>query len=157
MRLIEEAGEKPGLGELAYDPFQMKIGPGFPGRAPDVLFVAKEHLARLKPNFLDGPADLVVEIVSSDSRGRDRGDKHYEYERGGIPEYWLIDPERNLAEFYLLEDGRYTLAPIGPDGIFRSRVLDGLWLRVEWLWQDPLPSLSEVLHEWEAAPAPPGA
>lgn len=152
LRVLAEFVERHGLGELADDPFQMKIGPDFPGRAPDILFVAKAHLDRLKPNVLDGPADLVVEIISPDSRGRDRGDKHYEYERGGIPEYWLIDPERNVAEFYLLEEGRYVLAPIGA-GIFRSRVLEGLWLRVEWLWQDPLPPLSEVLHAWDAVPA----
>ena len=138
------------LGVVLYDPFQMKTGPDFPSRAPDLLFVAKENLHRLQTNHLYGPADLVVEIVSPESRGRDRGDKHFEYERGGVREYWLIDPERTLAEFHLLgADGRYSLAPLDADGCFHSSVLPGLRLRVAWLWQDPLPSVRDVLRAWD--------
>jgi Uma2 family endonuclease len=71
-----------------------------------------------------------------------------EYEEGGVPEYWRLDQSRRQAEFNLLGlDGRYHLAPIGEDGIFHSRVLPGFWLKVEWLWQDPLPSVREVLRE----------
>lgn len=47
----------------------------------------------MKETYLDGPADLVVGIVSPDSVGRDRGEKFYEYAQGGVPEYWLIDPQ----------------------------------------------------------------
>ena len=61
-------------------------------REPDVLFLAKEHLGRLRDSHIEGPADLVVEIVSKESRGRDRGEKFYEYGEGGVPEYWLLDP-----------------------------------------------------------------
>ena len=85
------------LGEVAYDPFQMRIDAVASSRAPDILFAAKENLHRLKKNYLDGPADLVVEIISPESRGRDRGDKHFEYEKGGVREYWLLDPERRAC------------------------------------------------------------
>ena len=40
------------------------------------------------------------------------------------------------------------MLPAGPDGIVRSRVLDGLWLRVDWLWREPLPPVLDVLREW---------
>jgi Uma2 family endonuclease len=50
-----------GLGEVLDAPFLMKLERG---REPDVLFVSREHLDRLKENYLDGPADLVIEIVS---------------------------------------------------------------------------------------------
>ncbi len=139
------------LGEIAYDPFQMKTGPNLPSRAPDILFVAKENAHRLKPNLLEGPAGLVVEIVSPESRGRDRGDKYYEYEQGGVREYWLLDPERRRAEFYLLGvDGRYAPAIIDDQKRFRSGALAGFWLQVDWLWQDPLPTLRDVLKAWDA-------
>ncbi len=72
------------LGIVCSAPFQMKLEHG---REPDLLFVAQEHLGRLKETYLDGPADLVVEIVSPESVARDRGDKFYEYSRGGVPEY----------------------------------------------------------------------
>ena len=138
------------LGVVRSAPFQMKTGPDLSGREPDVVFVAREHLDRLKETYLDGPADLAIEIVSTQSRYRDREAKFEEYQRGGVREYWLIDPIRQQAEFYYLrENQRYRLADIGEDGVFRSEVLPGLWLKVEWLWQEPLPLLREVLGQWE--------
>lgn len=147
--LFKHFVEENDLGHLLDDPFQMKTGPDLPGRAPDIQFIATRNLGRLKKNHLKGPADLVVEIISPGSRGTDRGDKFYEYEKGGVKEYWLIDPERKRAEFYLLgRDKQYHLMPIADDGIFRSAVMKGLWLRVEWLWQRPLPKVITVLKEW---------
>lgn len=137
------------LGVIRFAPFQMKTGPSLPGREPDVIFVANEHRNRLKRTHLDGPADLVIEIISKDSRARDRGEKFYEYEQAGVPEYWLLDYLRKQAEFYSLgDDGFYHSVSADKDGIFRSVVLDGLWLKVDWLWQEPLPPLMTVLKEW---------
>lgn len=145
-RIFVEHG---GLGVVRHEPTQMRTGPDLPGRSPDILFVAQANRSRLKKSYLEGPADLVVEIVSPDSAGRDRGEKYYEYEQGGVREYWLIDPQRKQAEFYHLDEhGIYRLAPI-TDGIYRSEVLEGLWLRVEWLWQEPLPPVLDVLKEWQ--------
>jgi Uma2 family endonuclease len=137
------------LGLVLSAPFQMKLETRSSGREPDVLFVAGSHLNRLKEMYLDGPADLAVEIISTDSRARDRGDKFYEYEQGGVREYWLIDPIRKQAEFYLLgDDNLYHAATAGDDGKFHSAVLKGLYLKVDWLWQEPLPPLLAVLKEW---------
>ena len=130
-------------------PFQMKTGANLPGREPDLIFVASEHLGRIKHAHLNGPADMALEIISPESRARDRGEKFYEYEQGGVREYWQIDPIRKQAEFYILgTDGIYHLAAIGDDDIFKSDVLKGLELRVDWLWQEPLPPLLTILKEW---------
>ena len=133
------------LGIVRSGPFQMKLEHG---REPDLLFVAQEHLERLKETYLDGPADLVVEIISPESLVRDRGTKFAEYEAGGVPEYWLLDPLRLWAEFYQLgEEGRYEIAFVGREGVYHSERLPGFWLRVEWLWQEPLPAIEDVLLE----------
>jgi Uma2 family endonuclease len=132
------------LGVVRSASFQMKLEHG---REPDLLFVATGHLGRLKKNYLDGPADLVVEVVSAESAGRDRGEKFYEYAQGGVPEYWLIDPEMAWAEFYRLDKGRYRLAFEGQASEYHALVLPGFWLRVEWLWQEPLPAVEDVLLE----------
>jgi len=147
--LLRFFAEAHGLGRVLSAPFQMKTAPDLPGRQPDVLFVAGEHLSRLQRNHLAGPADLAVEIISPESFSRDRGDKFREYEKGGVLEYWLIDPERQQAEFYRL-DGRgiYQLVP-PQEGVFRSEVLPGLWLEVAWLWGEPLPPLMDVLKAWK--------
>jgi Uma2 family endonuclease len=90
----------------------------------------------------------VVEIFSPESIGRDRGDKFYEYERAGIPEYWVIDPETERAEFWQLDaQDKYQLVPADAAGAYHSRALPGFWLRVAWLWQQPLPSVDDVLLE----------
>jgi len=137
------------LGLVLTAPFQMKLAVRPSGREPDVIFIARERRADLKKAYLDGPADLAIEVISPDSRARDRGDKYYEYEQAGVREYWLLDPIRKQAEFYRLgSDGLYSVVAIGEDAIFCSVVLEGLWLKVDWLWQEPLPPLMFVLKEW---------
>lgn len=138
VRLIDAFVEAHGLGEVIIAPFAMSLPSRPSGREPDLLFVAMANLHRLHDTHLDGPANLAVEVVSPESDSRDRGDKFVEYEAAGIDEYWLIDPLRRAAIFYQLgADGRYQAGPITADGIYRSAVLEGFWLRVDWLWQRP--------------------
>ena len=147
--LLQHFVEAKHLGLVLTAPFQMKLAIRPSGREPDVIFIARERLPVLKDNYLDGPADLAIEVISPDSRARDRGDKYYEYEQAGVQEYWMFDPIRKQAEFYRLgPDGIYTPVAVDEDGVFRSEVLEGLWLKVDWLWQEPLPPLMSVLKEW---------
>ncbi len=140
------------LGKVIVPAYVMRIPERPLGREPDVMYVAREHLDRLAENYLDGPADLVVEVVSPDSRGRDRGEKFYEYEQAGVREYWLIDPIRQQAELYRLDE-RGTYAAAGPDdeGRLHSEVLPGFWIRAEWLWAEPLPTVLWVHAQWGQA------
>ncbi|MBX2999770.1 MAG: Uma2 family endonuclease [Caldilineaceae bacterium] len=130
------------LGWMRTAPFQMKLQNG---REPDILFVANEHLDRVKPTHVDGAADLVIEVISPESIERDRGRKFLEFEEAAIPEYWLLDPLREQAEFYHLTDGRYKLI-LPQEGVYYSQILPGLWLDVSWLWEDPLPPVLDVLR-----------
>jgi Uma2 family endonuclease len=136
-----------GLGVVKQEPFQMKTGPKLPGRAPDVLFLAKRNLSRLKDTHVAGPADLAIEVISPGSRGIDKGAKYYEYAEGGVKEYWLIDHERKQAHFYgLAREGVYRPLPVNEE-VFRSTVIKGLWIRTEWLWRRP--HLVRVQKEWK--------
>lgn len=143
-RILAGYAEVGRLGSVVSAPFQMKLEKS--GREPDVLFLAETHRGRLRATYLDGPAALVVEILSPESIGRDRGEKFYEYERAGIPEYWLIDDTTQRAEFYQLDErGRYQLVAPNADGVYHSKALPGFWLEVAWLWRDPLPSVEQTL------------
>jgi Uma2 family endonuclease len=140
--------QRRGLGRVFQAGALVKLAQKPSGREPDLVFVKREHADRIKPTFVDGPADLVVEIVSPDSVTRDYNEKLPEYEAAGIPEYWIINPRRQDARFYQLgEDGRYHLGPVDVDGIYRSRVVDGFRLRVSWLWQRPMPTIDEALAD----------
>jgi Uma2 family endonuclease len=125
--------------------------PGGNGREPDLMFIATANLARLGQKYLDGPADLVIEMVSEDSVVRDRDDKFSEYQDAGVREYWIIDPRpnRRRADFYVMgENGKYQPVPIPNDNRYHSTVLPGFWLDLEWLWQeDPneLAALTEIV------------
>ncbi|MCU0238713.1 MAG: Uma2 family endonuclease [Pyrinomonadaceae bacterium] len=151
IRILQSFAEMKNLGEVFSEPYQMKMrfGDDYIGREPDVFFVSKENSDKLKNTFLEGAADLVIEVISPESRSRDRGDKFYEYETAGVKEYWIIDYERQEVRFYELNnEGIYQLAII-QDKIYYSKVLDGLFIKTDWLWQDELPNLMEVLKDWE--------
>ena len=85
--------------------------------------------------------------------GRDQGEKFYEYEAGGVPEFWLIDPPRKWAEFYQLnQEQRYTTVFTEKEGVYHSAMLQDFWLRVEWLWQELLPHPLYALGEITGIP-----
>ncbi|GAB4431886.1 MAG: Uma2 family endonuclease [Anaerolineae bacterium] len=136
------------LGWVRSAPFNMQMPHLERGREPDILFVTQGRLHIIQESNLSEAADLVIEIVSPESIGRDRGEKFVEYEAAGVREYWLIDPDRQQAEFYrLTEAGRYHLIFPGDEGIFRSEVLSGFWLRIDSLWQEPLPKVLDTVRE----------
>ena len=146
--LLGVFSEESGLGEVLAGPILMWLEAQKRGREPDILFVSAAHADRFTRTHLNGPADLVVEIVSPESVARDRGQKFVEYEAAGIPEYWLIDPERERAEFYVLDaENRYRDAGLDGEGRYHSLVLAGLWVKPAWFWQEPLPPVLDRLRE----------
>lgn len=132
------------FGKVIQAGYAMKLEVQKRGREPDLVFVAKENTEILTDKYLDGAADIAVEIVSPESVERDRQTKYGEYEAAGVKEYWLIDPNESRAEFYRLNnEGFYRLAEVA-DGVFLSTVLPGFFLRVEWLWEKNPPTLAAL-------------
>ena len=74
---------------------------------PDLLFIAKEHLAIVTAENVQGAPDLVVEVISEGSRRRDAITKRHIYERYGVRFYWLVDPEEETVRGFELKDGAY--------------------------------------------------
>jgi Uma2 family endonuclease len=123
-------------GTLKVAPFVMKITPESPAREPDLHIVLKERAGIIQDTMTAGAADVVVEIVSPESEKRDMVEKYYEYQAGGVREYWLVNPQRRQADFYVLgDDGLYQRIELH-DGVFRSRALPEFVLDTTVLWDD---------------------
>lgn len=86
-RLIGIFVELMNIGMVRVAPFTMRALPDGPAREPDLFFLASENLHRLASKELNGPADLVIEIISDDSIVRDRDEKFHEYQAAGVREY----------------------------------------------------------------------
>ncbi|NJN67491.1 MAG: Uma2 family endonuclease [Chloroflexaceae bacterium] len=150
--LISRFADLFNLGEVVFAPFEMRHLPGYASREPDLLFVARENLHRLTRERLEGPADLVIEIVSPSSAKRDYQEKLAEYEQSGVGEYWVIDPRPEWEQVRVYQrtmemEGCYQAVLPDPSGRYHSAALPGLWLRPEWLWREPLPAADEAMLE----------
>lgn len=116
-------------------------------RLPDILFVSKARLHLLKQTVCDGAPDLVVEIVWPESTARDVREKYFEYQKAGVKEYWILNPNAKTIEVHGLgSDGKY--APVADvKGKLSSKVLKGFFLRREWMQQPKFPSMLTLLKE----------
>lgn len=137
--------DKFGLGETVLAGMPIYSTEGQPARQPDLMVVLSAHRDRIKETYLDGIPDMAVEIVSPESDERDHGTKFVEYEATGIPEYWLIDPIRSIADVYVLgSDHRYRRTAPDAQGRLTSAVLPGFALDPALLWQENLPGAAAV-------------
>jgi Uma2 family endonuclease len=75
---------------------------------PDLLVICDP--ARISARGIEGPPDLVVEILSPSTAGKDLTRKRWAYEAAGVPEYLVVDPEGRLGLLLRLEAGRYEEA-----------------------------------------------
>lgn len=117
------------------------------GPEPDLFVVTTPNLHKLTETYLDGAADLVVEVISSDSDNRDRVKKFMYYETSGVREYWIIDPNYGESLFYILgEDKKFQRQPSDEQGFYRSAVLPRLRFEVALLFRDLFPSVKEVVQ-----------
>jgi Uma2 family endonuclease len=66
---------------------------------------------------IEGPPDLVVEVLSPSTAARDRGIKLERYRHFGVPEYWLVDPEENTIDVWTLAQGSREPTVYGPASV----------------------------------------
>ncbi len=72
---------------------------------PDLVFVRRERKEIISDRGVEGPPDLVVEVLSGSTAARDRGIKRERYALFGVAHYWAVDVEERRIEVYrMLED-----------------------------------------------------
>jgi Uma2 family endonuclease len=118
-------------GELLYAPFDVKLSP-FTVLVPDLVYFTTERFARVvNEKHATAAPDLVVEILSPGTRRRDKGRKRAVYDREGVREYWIVDPEarsitvlrRPRADAGLTD---VTVLTLAENDILASPLLPGL-------------------------------
>jgi Uma2 family endonuclease len=127
----------PGSGEVYLSPLDTVFSPSDVVE-PDLLFVAadQEHILT-DPNIQGAPA-LVVEILSPGTKTRDLGVKRQLYDRGGVREYWVVDPDANRATIYRrAADGSFPHVQSLPDdaNAITTELLAGFTLPIEELFR----------------------
>lgn len=126
---IQAWNEQTRAGEVLYAPYPVRLGPGRV-REPDVLVYRAEHASRLGEQY-GGPPDFAAEVISASTRHTDLHEKLGDYARGGVDEYWIVDPVGHWIETHTRAGDHYQ-----PGGRFTpgqrvaSRVLAGFTLAV---------------------------
>lgn len=113
---------------------------------PDLFVVLDERRHLLKPQRLEGPANLVIEIASEGDPKFEQREKLPRYREAGIPEIWLFNRFDRSVLVEVREAEGYDSRVLS-SGRLESRVIPGFWIEVEWLWRDELPSTFACLQK----------
>jgi Uma2 family endonuclease len=104
---------------------------------PDILFISRANRAIVAEKNIQGAPDLVVEIVSPNTRERDLVLKKKLYAKFGAKEYWLVFLNEQKIEVYRLEDQKYILDGVyEKPGALKSPLLKGLKIRLSEVFRD---------------------
>jgi Uma2 family endonuclease len=98
------------LGEVFCAPFDALLSE-FDIVVPDLLYLSRERARFLTSKNLQGPPDLVIEILSPGTKSRDKRLKRDLYQRVGVREYWIVDPERDVVQVFRKNSGAFE-APV---------------------------------------------
>jgi Uma2 family endonuclease len=119
---------------------------------PEVCFFGVEKAASFQPRQLKfPPPDFIAEVLSESTEATDRGEKFQDYQAHGVGEYWMIDPETESLEQYVLREGKYFLAQKSGSGEVRGAVVSGFVIPVRALFDTQLNLV--ILRELLARPA----
>jgi Uma2 family endonuclease len=127
------------IGRLFYAPFDVVFST-FDVVEPDLLYLSNERAADvITPQHVRGAPNLVIEIGSPGTRGRDETVKRKLYERSDVDEYWIVDPETDVVRVYRRETGgfgRVTEFSREAGDVLTTPLLRGLDLPLSRIFRD---------------------
>lgn len=150
--LLQLSVRRRGLGEVLTGPGVVRLRPGL-NYEPDIFFISRPAAGRLGEHYFAGAPGFVVEVVSPGTWTHDLVSKAAAYQRHGVPEYWVVDPERKVVVRHLLApDPRHPYQVTEhAQGRLESRAVPGFWIEVSWLWDEVLPDGMRCLEQILAA------
>ena len=106
------------------------------GFTRDLMFFKSKGLNQLHSWYLDGSAELVIEILLPGHEYCDRVVKRDYYAAAGVPEYWTFDPQQHQVEFLRLRGGQYQQQLPDADGWYRPSSVPDLAFQSSALWHE---------------------
>jgi Uma2 family endonuclease len=106
---------------------------------PDLIYVSKERGSILTKQNVHGAPDLGVEILSPGTRRTDEVTKRKAYERWGIGEYWIVDPELDMVKVYRSREGKFARVAelfAEDDQVLATPLLPDLEIRLQALFRE---------------------
>lgn len=98
---------------------------------PDIVFISNENKKIITKDNIKGAPDLIVEVLSPSTSKRDIGIKKKLYARHGVREYWIVDPELETVEVFLLRGEEFEVKKYGVKDYISSIVIKGLNIEVK--------------------------
>lgn len=111
----------------------MRLSPSW-SPEPDLLVILPTTYSHLKDERLEGPAEIVIEILSKSTREIDLEKKLPAYLKFGIKEVWIIDPEEKTLSIHTQTKTQEWDISQGNEKA-RSNVLSEFYLQINWLWE----------------------
>ena len=99
---------------------------------PDLMFLGNERLGHVTEKNVQGPPDLVIEVLSESTEDRDREIKRRIYGKFGVREYWMVDPEAREVTIVEFPEDRERVVRVG--AAVESALLPGLRVDLEGLF-----------------------
>lgn len=126
--LLDQFVQQQSLGEVLFAPCDV-IFSNINIMQPDILYISNENLEILTALNIKGAPDLIIEILSPSSIENDRIYKKLVYERFGVKEYWIVDPQEEIIEVWSLRDAKFQLFHrANKTQKFKSKLLEALEL-----------------------------
>jgi Uma2 family endonuclease len=134
-RLLSTYSDIRGLGYVGHEKLLITLTRN--DYEPDVCFFRQEKAQHFLPDQMKFPApDLAVEVLSSSTAGNDRGIKFRDYAAHGVTEYWLVDPNAEVVEQFLLEGEAYELKIKSNSGEIQSVVVAGFTVPIRAIFDE---------------------
>jgi len=99
---------------------------------PDILVVCDS--AKLGKGSVNGPPDLVMEIVSASNSQQEMFRKFASYLNAGVREYWVLEPEMKIVHVHVLQDGHYISSSYKKDAVIPVSILPPFSIDLKTLW-----------------------
>jgi len=109
---------------------------------PDIIFILHKNKSIIGRKEIEGPPDMIIEILSPATAYYDLREKYKVYEKCGVSEYWIADPKQKKIEVYENKNNKYCLIDEAEEsGSVSSKIIEGFSVSLSHVF-------SQILKQW---------